>query len=116
MPALLIWGLVFVTSPPARGLFAGLAAWTKFAGLLLLPLWASYPRAWKWPRQQLLFLGGFLLATALAFWVLLLEPDPVHAARVFWDRPSAGSSRPSPFSIWDWDEPYIRTSRCSRPS
>jgi hypothetical protein len=26
MPALLIWGLVFVTSAPARGLFAGLAA------------------------------------------------------------------------------------------
>ena len=45
MPALLIWGLVFVTSAPARGLFLGLAAWTKFASLLLLPLWASYPKA-----------------------------------------------------------------------
>ncbi len=105
MPALLVWGLVFVTSPPARGLFAGLAAWTKFAALLLLPLWASYPKAWKWPRQQLLFLGGFVLATALAFWVLLLEPDPAHAARVFWDRTFGWQlSRPSPFSIWDWDE------------
>ena len=76
MPALLIWGLVFVTLAPARGLFVGLAAWTKFASLLLLPLWASYPKATKWPRQQLLFLGGFALATALAFWILLLEPDP----------------------------------------
>jgi hypothetical protein len=105
MPALLVWGLVFVTSPPARGLFAGLAAWTKFAALLLLPLWASYPKAWKWPRQQLLFFGGFVLATALAFWVLLLEPDPAHAARIFWDRTFGWQlSRPSPFSIWDWDE------------
>ncbi len=105
MPALLIWGLVFVTSPPARGLFLGLAAWTKFASLLLLPLWASYPNAMRWPRQQLLFAAGFLAATALAFWVLLLEPDPIHAARVFWDRTFGWQlSRPSPFSIWDWKE------------
>jgi len=105
MPALLIWGLFFVTSAPARGLFVGLAAWTKFASLLLLPLWASYPKALKWPRQQLLFLAGFGLATALAFWILLLEPDPLHAARVFWDRTFGWQlSRPSPFSIWDWKE------------
>jgi hypothetical protein len=105
MPALLIWGLVFVTSPPARGLFLGLAAWTKFASLLLLPLWASYPRATRWPRQQLLFIGGFLVASALAFWILLLEPDPLHAARIFWDRTFGWQlSRPSPFSIWDWKE------------
>ncbi|HEX2044424.1 MAG TPA: hypothetical protein VHF23_02215 [Gaiellaceae bacterium] len=105
MPAFLVWGLVFVTSAPARGLFAGLAAWTKFAALLLLPLWASYGRALRWPRQQLLFAGGLLLATALGFWILLLEPDPLHAARVFWERTFGWQlSRPSPFSIWDWDE------------
>jgi hypothetical protein len=105
MPALLVWGLVFVTSPPARGLFLGLAAWAKFAALLLLPLWSSYGRALRWPRQQTLFAGGFLLATALAFWILLLEPDPFHAARVFWDRTFGWQlSRPSPFSIWDWEE------------
>jgi hypothetical protein len=105
MPALLVWGLVFVTSAPARGLFVGLAAWTKFAAFLLFPLWASYPKATRWPRGQLLFLGGFLLATAIGFWILLLEPDPVHAARVFWDRTFGWQlSRPSPFSIWNWDE------------
>ena len=105
MPALLVWGLVFVTSSPARGLFAGLAAWTKFAAFLLFPLWASYPRATRWPRGQLLFLGGALLATAIGFWILLLEPEPLHAARVFWDRTFGWQlSRPSPFSIWDWDE------------
>jgi hypothetical protein len=160
MPALLVWGLVFVTSPPARGLFVGLASWTKFASLLLLPLWASYGRvrrapsvpsgeaapllgrehqarvrtrpqprlvslgkgegglwrrviagqkqasiAWRGTGQQLLYVGGLLLATALGFWVLLLEPDPLHAARVFWDRTFGWQlTRPSPFSIWDWDE------------
>ena len=56
-------------------------------------------------EPQLLFLGGFLLATALGFWILLLEPDPLHAARVFWDRTFGWQlGRSSPFSIWDWDE------------
>ena len=105
MPALLIWGLVFATSASARGLFAGLAGWTKFAALLLVPLWASYPHALRRPPQKLAFAGGFVLATALGFWILLLEPDPLHAARVFWDRTFGWQlSRPSPFSIWDWDQ------------
>jgi hypothetical protein len=105
MPALLVWGLWLATSPPGRGLFLGLAAWTKFAALVLLPLWASYPEPFRRPRRKLAFAGGFVLATALAFAILLLEPDPLHAARVFWDRTFGWQlSRPSPFSIWDWDE------------
>ncbi|HEY3105620.1 MAG TPA: hypothetical protein VGJ49_02355 [Gaiellaceae bacterium] len=105
MPALLIWGLLLITSPLARGLFVGLAAWTKFVALLLLPLWASYPdwrRDW---REKATYVSGFILATAFSFWILLLEPHPIHAARVFWDRTFGWQlSRPSPFSIWDWDE------------
>ena len=105
MPAFLVWGLVFATSAPARGLFLGLAGWTKFAALLLVPLWASYPSSLRRPRLKLAFVGGFVLATALGFWILLLEPDPLHAARVFWDRTFGWQlSRPSPFSIWDWDQ------------
>jgi hypothetical protein len=105
MPALLIWGLVFVTSPPARGVFVALAAWSKFAALLLVPLWASYPDWRRFGRERLLYAGGVLLGTALSFWILLLEPKPLHAARVFWDRTFGWQlSRPSPFSIWDWDE------------
>jgi hypothetical protein len=105
MPALLIWGLVFVTSPPARGIFVALAAWSKFAALLLLPLWGSYPDWRRFGRKRLLYAGGVLLGTALSFWILLLEPNPVHAARLFWDRTFGWQlARPSPFSIWDWDE------------
>ncbi len=105
MPALLIFGLVLVTSAPARGTLVALAGWTKFAALLLFPLWASYPD-WRglW-RQKLLYLGGLVLGTALSFWILLLEPDVLHAARVFWDRTFGWQlARSSPFSIWDWDE------------
>jgi hypothetical protein len=105
MPVLLIWGLVFVTWAPARGALVALAAWSKFAALLLIPLWASYPDWRRFARQRLLYVGGVLVGTALSFWILLLEPNPLHAARVFWDRTFGWQlSRPSPFSIWDWDE------------
>ena len=107
MPALLVWGFWLLGSPPARGFFLALASWTKFASLLLLPLWASYPQGLTRaaPRRVLVFGAGFLVATALSFSVLFLEPDPAHAVRVFWDRTFGWQlSRPSPFSIWDWDE------------
>ncbi len=105
MPALLIWGLVFLTSPPARGVFVALGAWTKFAALLLVPLWASYPDWRRGARDKALYAVGFVVGTALGFWILFLEPDPIHAARVFWDRTFGWQlSRSSPFSIWDWTQ------------
>ena len=105
MPALLVWGFVLVTSGVARGLFAGLAAWAKFAAFLLVPLWASYPSRLSRPRGTAAYAGGLVLACALSLWVLLLEPDPVHAARVLWDRTLGFQlSRGSPFSIWDWGQ------------
>ena len=42
MPAFLIWGFLLASRPAARGAFLALAGWTKFAALLLLPLWARY--------------------------------------------------------------------------
>jgi hypothetical protein len=105
LPCLLVFGFWLVTSAPARGLFVGLASWAKFAALLLVPLWASYPDGLRRPRAVVLFALGFLAATALGFWVLLLEPDPIHAARVFWDRTfDFQLGRDSPFSIWGWAE------------
>ena len=107
MPALLVWGFWLLGSPPARGFFLALASWTKFASILLLPLWASYPQGLTRaaPRRFVLFGAGFLVATVLSFSVLFLEPDPVHAVRVFWERTFGWQlSRPSPFSIWDWNE------------
>jgi hypothetical protein len=100
-PLFLIWGFWLVTSPPARGAAVALAGWTKFAPLLVAPLWASYPE--RRARPAALFVAGFLAATLAAFSILLLEPSPVHAARVFWDRTLGWQiGRESPFSIWDW--------------
>jgi hypothetical protein len=106
-PLLLIWGFWLVSSPWARGIFAALAGWTKFSALLVAPLWAGFPEAVRprRPRGPLLYGAGFAAATLLAFWVLLLEPDPLHAARVFWDRTLGWQlTRESPFSIWDWGQ------------
>ncbi|HKA27304.1 MAG TPA: hypothetical protein VKD88_08020 [Gaiellaceae bacterium] len=104
-PLFLIWGFWLVTSSFARGVFSALAGWTKFAPLLVAPLWASYPDAFSRPRQKLVFLGGFLLATAAAFSILLFEPSPLHAAHVFYDRTIKFQiGRHSPFSIWDWKQ------------
>jgi hypothetical protein len=108
MPAFLILGFWLSTSHWARGLFAGLAGWTKFAALIVVPLWATYPEV-RWSRRTrrsvLLYVAGFAIATAASFWVLLLEPDPLHAARVFWDRTIPTQiDRHSPFSLWDWGQ------------
>ena len=101
MPALLVWGFWLASSPVARGAFSGLAGLTKFGALLVLPLWASYPEV-RWPTVRR-FLFGVAVAVAVSFWVLFLEPSPLHAARVFWDRTLGWQlERESPFSIWDW--------------
>jgi hypothetical protein len=103
MPAFLIWGFLLVTSPAARGGFVALAGWTKFGALLVAPLWASYPDALRLPRAKIRFGAAFAAATLVSFWVLFLEPNPLHAARVFFDRGLSWQiGRESPFSIWDW--------------
>jgi hypothetical protein len=105
MPAFLIWGLWLCTSPGARGAFVALAGWTKFAALVVAPLWATYPELRRSRRRALVFAGGFALATLVSFWVLLLEPSLLHAARVFWDRTIPPQvNRHSPFSVWDWGQ------------
>jgi hypothetical protein len=107
-PALLVWGFLFATSAPLRGVFAALASWTKFAPLLVLPLWSGYPDARRLPSRAA-FAFGFLLATLAAFFVLFLEPSPWHAAGQFIHRTFGYQfGRDSPFSIWDWRQYHAR--------
>jgi hypothetical protein len=107
-PALLIWGFYLASSPVARGAFAALASWVKFAPLLLVPLWSGFPETRR-TRPRALFFAGFAVATLLSFWVLLLEPSPWHAARVFWDRTISWQvGRESPFSLWDWGQYHAK--------
>jgi hypothetical protein len=101
MPAFLIWGFWLASSAWARGAAVALAGWTKFAALLLAPLWLSYPHGLRPPLRR--YALGFGAATLAAFTVLLLEPDALHAARVFAERTIGFQfDRNSPFSLWDW--------------
>ncbi len=105
MPVFLIFGFWLVTSAFARGAFLALAGWTKFGALLLVPLVGLLSRGRAGSRERAAFAGGFAVATAAAFSILLLEPSPAHAARVFWDRTFGWQvGRDSPFSIWGWGQ------------
>jgi hypothetical protein len=107
-PALLVWGLVLLTSPSVRGVAVALSGWTKFASLLVLPLWLGYPTARR-PRPAARTLLAFAVATVVVFFVLFLEPSPLHAARVFYDRTvSFQIGRDSPFSVWDWRQYHAK--------
>jgi hypothetical protein len=108
MPAILIWGFWLVSSPVARGASVALAGWTKFAALLLVPLWLTYPDGLR-PRTMIKYAAGFVVATLAVFSILLFEPSLTHAVRVFVDRTVGYQlDRDSPFSPWDWGQYHAR--------
>ena len=107
-PALLVWGFAALTSDTARGAFVALAGWAKFSSLIVLPLWTGYPEARR-PRSIARTLAGFLVATAVLFFMLFFAPSPLHEAHVFFDRTVKWQiGRPSPFSIWDWGQYHAK--------
>jgi hypothetical protein len=107
-PALLVWGFWLASSPTARGAATALASWTKFASLIVVPLWLTYPSGLR-RAPSLRFVAAFVGTTALAFSILLLEPSLRDALRTFWDRTVAFQfDRDSPFSIWDWGQYHAR--------
>jgi uncharacterized membrane protein len=73
-PALLVFGFWLAASPVGRGVFAALSSWVKFASLVVVPLWASFPDGFRRPRATVMFACAFTLVSLLSFWVLLLEP------------------------------------------
>jgi hypothetical protein len=109
VPVFLIWAFWLVTSPWLRGFFVALSGWTKFATLVVAPLWLTYPGPVRRPRPLFAFAVGFVLATALAFSVLLLDAHPIQAAETFYDRTlKTQITRESPFSLWDWGQYHAR--------
>jgi hypothetical protein len=98
-PAFLIWGFWLASAPWARGALVALSGLTKFASLIVAPLWLGYR------GSPLRSVGGFVLASAAALSVLLLEPDLAEAGRVFVERTVGWQiDRESPFSLWGWGQ------------
>ncbi len=107
-PALLIWGFYFASAPFLRGAFAALSSLTKFAPLIVLPLWLGYPSA-RSGRSRVVFSCGFAIAAALSMSVLLFEPSVWDAARTFVHRTFGYQfGRASPFSLWDWRQYHAK--------
>ena len=78
---------------------------SKFASLLVAPMWLTYPGR----RPSRRFALGFAVATLAAFSVLLLQPDPFHEAHVFWTRTVGFQiGRAAPWSLWDWRQYHAR--------
>jgi hypothetical protein len=98
--ALVLAALLAASSPPARGAFAALAGFTKFAPLALAPLFATHglpDDRRRRVRALVLFGATFAAATVLVFLPLAGHFDP----REVYDR-TVGfqASRGSPFSLW----------------
>jgi hypothetical protein len=109
VPAVLIWGFLAASSSWARGAAVALAGWTKFAPLVVAPLWLTYPGPVRRPRRALAFAAGFAVASVAAFSILLLDAHPIEAAQTFYDRTLRTQiTRESPFSLWDWAQYHAR--------
>ena len=105
MPCFLVWGFWLASAPAARGVMAALSGLTKFASLVVAPLWLTYPGR----RPSRRFVLGFAAATLAAFSVLLLDPHPLHEAHVFWLRTVKFQiGRAAPWSLWDWRQYHAR--------
>jgi hypothetical protein len=96
--ALVLGALWAAGRPIASGALLALAGLTKFAPLVLAPLYAtSAPGPRRGWRSAAWFAFGFALAGALAFIPVLAHND----LRSFWDASIAfQAKRGSPFSIW----------------
>jgi hypothetical protein len=105
MPCFLVWGFWLASAPASRGILAALSGWTKFASLVVAPLWLTYPGR----RPSLRFAVGFAAATLAVFSILLLEPHPVNEAHEFWKRTIGWQvGRAAPWSLWDWRQYHAR--------
>ena len=91
-----VWALVFLKSPPARGLMVGLAAAAKFTPIVLAPLFATASTEKKW--RSAVVCSVVILATFVLVFLPFIPPGGVHE---IYDRTLGFQiARNSPFSIW----------------
>ena len=108
MPALLVLGFAALTSDSARGIAVALGGWTKFASLLVVPLWLGYPDA-RNPRSIGRMLAAFVMTTLAVFLIVLLHWPPWDSVKTFYDRTVGFQfGRASPFSLWDWRQYHAK--------
>jgi hypothetical protein len=104
LAAILVWSLVLFADPARRGVLLALAVATKFAPLLLLPLYASGQASLGRdgrPGSRLRSLGAFGAAFAATIVLMLALPAIEPGLSTFYERTIKSQiDRSSPFSIW----------------
>jgi hypothetical protein len=101
--ATLVWGFVAASSAWGRGALASLAGATKFAPLLVAPLWLTYPE--RSVRDAWRFAAAFAVVALASLMVALLDAGLVDGLRAFFDRTLGFQlGRDSPFSVWGWGQ------------
>ncbi len=105
MPCVLVWAFWLISRPVARGVLTAMSGWTKFAALIVAPLWLTYPTG----RVSRRFAAGFVAGTLAVFSVVLLDPHPLHELATFWHRTIGYQlGRDAPWSLWDWRQYHAR--------
>jgi hypothetical protein len=105
MPCFLVWAFWLVGRPVGSGILAAASGWTKFASLIVAPLWLTYPTG----RINWRFLAGFAAGTLAVFSIVLLDPHPLHELATFWHRTVGYQlGRDAPWSLWDWRQYHAR--------
>jgi hypothetical protein len=101
--AFLIGVMLVATSAPARGVFAALAGFTKFAPLILAPLLATHGTVGRPLRERVRPTALFCLAFALTAAVVLVPIWLQHDWRTIWDSTLGFQlDRGAPFSVWGY--------------
>ena len=105
MPCIGVWAFWLVARPVARGVLSAASGWTKFAALIVAPMWLTYPTG----RLSLRYAAGFAAGTLAVFSILLLDPHPLHEIATFWHRTIGYQlGRDAPWSLWDWRQYHAR--------
>ncbi len=98
--ALLIAALLVATSAPGRGVFAALAATTKLAPLILVPLLATHGAP---PASRVRTIAKFAVAFAVVAAIMMIPVWLQGDLRLIWDRTVGFQiDRGAPFSVWGW--------------
>ncbi|MGH2956611.1 MAG: hypothetical protein ACRDL6_06415 [Solirubrobacterales bacterium] len=107
---LLVGALLVLASPAARGAMLALASLTKFAPLVLAPLFATYDSArssaggtavTRPARRVVRVVGPFAAAFALTVAVVMAQTLLDPGLSTFWERTIGNQAgRDSPFSVW----------------
>jgi Glycosyltransferase family 87 len=103
VPLFVIYALLFLRSPPARGVLSGIASMAKFAPALIAPMLIVGRGPFRW-RQVIVASVAYLIVVVGLIWAFL----PPGGLKVFWNTTLGFQlHRTSPLSLWVRDPSFV---------